>query len=132
MSLRPQTSLETPLKRVEGLGSAHSGTEHFWRQRITAVAAIPLLLIVLIVLVLLTGADYATARATLSQPLVALAFLLFIGTMISHMRIGMQVIIEDYVHEELPKLALLMLNSFFAVAVGIACAFAVLKLAFGA
>jgi succinate dehydrogenase / fumarate reductase membrane anchor subunit len=132
MSFRSNSSLETPLKRVEGLGSAHAGTEHFWRQRVTAVAGIPLLVAVLIVVVLLTGADYATARATLSQPLVALLFLLFIGTMIVHMRLGMQVIIEDYVHEELPKLALLMLNTFFAVAVGIACAFAVLKLSFGA
>lgn len=132
MSFRPPTSLETPLKRVEGLGSAHSGTDHFWRQRITAVAGIPLLVAVLIVVVLLTGTDYDTARATLSRPLVALLFLLFVVTMISHMRIGMQVIIEDYVHDEMPKLVLLMLNSFFAVAVGVACAFAVLKLAFGA
>ena len=128
---QPHPSLETPLKRVEGLGSAHAGTRHFWLQRLTAVAAIPLTLALLIVVVLLTGKDYAQVRSSLSQPLVAILFLLFVPTIVIHMRIGMQVIIEDYVPAELPKLVLLMANQFFAIAVGLASVFAILKLAFG-
>jgi succinate dehydrogenase / fumarate reductase membrane anchor subunit len=127
----PNPSLETPLKRVRGLGSAHSGTQHFWRQRLTAVAAVPLTVALLIVVVLLTGKDYISVRAILSQPLVAGLVLLFVLTIMVHMRIGMQVIIEDYVHAELPKLALLMLNTFFAITIGLACIIAVLKLSFG-
>jgi succinate dehydrogenase / fumarate reductase, membrane anchor subunit len=127
----PNPSLETPLKRVRGLGSAHSGTQHFWRQRLTAVAAVPLTVALLIVVVVLTGKDYISVRAILSLPLVSGLVLLFVLTIIVHMRIGMQVIIEDYVHAELPKLALLMLNTFFAISVGLACIVAVLKLSFG-
>jgi succinate dehydrogenase / fumarate reductase membrane anchor subunit len=130
MSL-PPSSLETPLKRVRGLGSAHSGTQHFWRQRLTAVAAVPLTVALLIVVVLLTGKDYISVRAILSQPLLSGLVLLFVLTIMVHMRIGMQVIIEDYVHAELPKLALLMLNHFFAISIGLACIIAVLKLSFG-
>jgi len=123
--------LETPLKRVRGLGSARSGTDHFWRQRITAVALVPLTLAFLIIVLRTQGHDHASTVAALSHPLPAILMLLFIGAGIMHMRIGMQVIIEDYVHEEGPKIALLMLNTFFAIALGLACAFAILKMSFG-
>ncbi|MHB2168461.1 succinate dehydrogenase, hydrophobic membrane anchor protein [Alsobacter sp. R-9] len=126
------SSLTTPLKRVRGLGAAHSGTDHFWRQRITALAQIPLTLAFVIILLKVIGKPPADALATLSHPFVSILMLLFVTTGIVHMRIGMQVIIEDYVHEELPKVLLLALNTFFAIGVGVACVFAILKLSFGA
>jgi succinate dehydrogenase / fumarate reductase, membrane anchor subunit len=127
-----RSSLTTPLKRVRGLGSAGSGTDHFWKQRITALAQIPLTIAFVIVLLSIVGKGHADVVATVSHPLVAILLLLFVVTGIVHMRIGMQVIIEDYVHEELPKILLLALNTFFAIGVGVACAFAILKLSFGA
>jgi succinate dehydrogenase / fumarate reductase membrane anchor subunit len=127
-----RSSLTTPLKRVRGLGAAGSGTEHFWRQRITALAQIPLTLAFVVVLLSIIGKGHAEVVAIVSQPLVAILMLLFVVTGMVHMKIGMQVIIEDYVREELPKILLLALNTFFAIGVGVACVFAILKLSFGA
>ena len=123
--------LKTPLARVRGLGSAKAGTEHFWRQRLTAVANVPLTIAFVLIVVSLLGRTHATAQQVLGSPLVAIVMLLFIGSAIYHMRIGMQVIIEDYVHDEIPKLVLVMLNTFFAIAVGLAAAYAIFKLSFG-
>jgi succinate dehydrogenase / fumarate reductase membrane anchor subunit len=125
-------SLTTPLKRVRGLGAAGSGTDHFWRQRITALAQIPLTLAFVVVLLSIIGKGHAEVVAIVSQPLVAILMLLFVVTGMVHMKIGMQVIIEDYIHDELPKILLLALNTFFAIGVGVACVFAILKLSFGA
>ena len=108
--------LSTPLGRVRGLGSARSGTGEFWRQRLTAVAGVPLTI--------------AFVVQILGSPFVAVVMLLFIVTICVHMRIGMQVIIEDYVHDERHKLFLLMANTFFTVAVGLASAFAIFTLSF--
>jgi succinate dehydrogenase / fumarate reductase membrane anchor subunit len=127
-----RSSLTTPLKRVRGLGAAGSGTDHFWRQRITALAQIPLTLAFVVVLLSIIGKGHAEVVAIVSQPLVAILMLLFVVTGMVHMKIGMQVIIEDYIHEELPKVLLLALNTFFAIGVGVACVFAILKLSFGA
>jgi succinate dehydrogenase / fumarate reductase membrane anchor subunit len=124
--------METPLKRVRGLGSARSGTEYFWRQRLTAIANVPLALGFILMLLMLLGKDPASARAFLAHPFVAIPMLLFIVSGVIHMRIGMQVIIEDYVHGEGTKIVALALNTFFAIAIGAASAFAVLKLSFGA
>jgi succinate dehydrogenase / fumarate reductase membrane anchor subunit len=123
--------LRTPLARVRGLGSAKSGTEDFWGLRLTAVAAIPLTIAFVLIVVSLLGRNHAAAQQILGTPLVAIVILLFIGAGTYHMRIGMQVIIEDYVHEEIAKLALIMLNTFFVIAIALACAYAIFKLSFG-
>lgn len=125
------SSLRTPLARVRGLGSARSGTGHFWLQRLTAVANVVLALAFLCVVISLTGKSHAAAVATLGNPFVAILMLLFVISGAVHMRLGMQVIIEDYVHHEGLKIAAVMANTFFAIAVGAACAFALLKLSFG-
>ena len=117
--------------RVRGLGSAKSGTGHFWHQRLTAVANVPLTIAFVLIVIALLGRNHAAAQQILGAPLVAIVILLFIGSVTYHMRIGMQVIIEDYVHEETAKLALIMLNTFFAIAVALASAYAIFKLSFG-
>jgi succinate dehydrogenase / fumarate reductase, membrane anchor subunit len=122
--------MSTPLARVLGLGSARSGTEHFWRQRLTAVANVPLTVGFIVIVVGLLGRNHAAVVQILGSPLVAIVMLLFILSITTHMRIGMQVIIEDYVHDEVHKLILLMANTFFTVAVGLASAFAILMLSF--
>jgi succinate dehydrogenase membrane anchor subunit len=122
--------MSTPLARVLGLGSAKSGTEHFWRQRLTAVANVPLTIGVVLIVVGLLGRNHAAVVQILGSPLVAIVMLLFIISVTTHMRIGMQVIIEDYVHDDVHKLILLMANTFFTVAVGLASAFAILMLSF--
>jgi succinate dehydrogenase / fumarate reductase membrane anchor subunit len=117
---------------VRGLGSAKEGADHFWAQRVTGFANIFLVAFLVTMMVVLAGADYATAKATLQKPWAAIPVLLLILSGIWHMRLGMQVIIEDYVHGELSKLLLLACNTFFSAAVGLTCVYAVLKLSFGA
>lgn len=123
--------MRTPLARVRGLGSAREGTEHFWRQRLTALANIPLILFFVGFLIAVNGADYAQVRAALANPFAGLVLVLVLISGLVHMRIGMQVIIEDYVHGEGAKLAMIALNTFFTIAVGVASIFALAKLAFG-
>jgi succinate dehydrogenase / fumarate reductase membrane anchor subunit len=94
------SGMRTPLSRVKGLGSAKKGTEHFWLQRVTAIANIPLTFFLVIAIVTHLNADYATMRAFLAQPVVSIVMLLLIGSTVWHMRLGMQVVIEDYVHGE--------------------------------
>ncbi|CAM5761080.1 succinate dehydrogenase, hydrophobic membrane anchor protein [Bosea minatitlanensis] len=129
--MQSNSSMRTPLGRVRGLGSAKSGTGHFWLQRLTAVANLILTVIFVFIVVALVGKPYPAAIALLSHPLVAILMLLFILSACIHMRLGMQVIIEDYVHEEGMKILAVMANTFFAIAVGAASVYAVLKLSFG-
>lgn len=129
--MQSNSSMRTPLGRVRGLGSAKSGTGHFWLQRLTAVSNLILTVIFVFVVVALVGRPYPAAMALLTNPLVAILMLLFILSACIHMRIGMQVIIEDYVHEEGVKILAVMANTFFALAVGAASVYAVLKLSFG-
>lgn len=124
-------SMRTPLGKVRGLGSAKSGSEHFWLQRMTALANIPLVLFFLVSLVINAGQDHATVSAYLGSPIIAIIMILLIFSGVFHMRLGMQVIIEDYVHGEGVKVLSLMANTFFCIAIALACIFAVLKLSLG-
>lgn len=130
MSHNPN-SIRTPAAKVRGLGSAKSGTEHFWLSRVTAVSNIALTFAMVIIVLMLAKADYASARALVANPFVAILLLLFILSACVHMRLGMQVVIEDYVHAEGAKLFLLMLNTFFAIAMGLAAAYAIIRIGFG-
>jgi succinate dehydrogenase / fumarate reductase membrane anchor subunit len=125
------TQFRTPLGRVRALGSAKSGTGHFWHQRLTAIANVPLVIAFVLILVALLGRSHAAVVQILGSPLVAIVMLLFIGSITYHMKLGMQVIIEDYVHDEKWKLAAVIANIFFALAVGLAAVYAILKLSFG-
>jgi succinate dehydrogenase / fumarate reductase membrane anchor subunit len=122
--------MSTPLARVRGLGAARAGTEHFWRQRVTAVANVPLVIAFVFIVIALLRRNHAAVVQILGSPLVAVILLLLILSITTHMRLGMQVIIEDYVHEERTKLFLLMANTFFAIVVALATAFALLMLSF--
>jgi len=129
--MNDRVRLQTPLARVRGLGASRSGTGHFWQLRLTSVASIPLTIAFVIIVVSLLGRNHAAVVQILGSPLVAIIMLLFIATNVYHMWLGMQVIIEDYVHDEIPKLVSLMANTFFSFAVGLAAVFAILKLSFG-
>jgi succinate dehydrogenase / fumarate reductase membrane anchor subunit len=123
--------MATPLKKARGLGAAHGGTETFWRQRLTAIANIPLVLFLVYAIVSHVGADYATVRAYFAQPVVAVLMLALVISAAIHMRIGLKEIIEDYVHGEGAKVTAIVLATFFAGGLGLAAALAILKIGFG-
>jgi len=123
--------MRTPLGRVRGYGSAKSGTEDFIRQRLTAIANIPLTIGAVLIVTSVIGRNHAAVAQILGSTPVAIVMLLFIISVFYHMRIGMQAIIEDYVHEERAKYALLILNTFFTIAAGFSSIYAILKLSFG-
>ena len=122
---------KTALGRVLGLGSAKSGTEHWWIQRVTAVAGIPLIVFLIGFLLTHIGATRTEMLASVKNPVVAIFLALTMITLLWHMRLGLQVVIEDYVHTPRNKFAALLLNSFFTVALGAAALYAILKMSFG-
>jgi succinate dehydrogenase / fumarate reductase membrane anchor subunit len=124
-------SMRTPLGKVRSLGASHSGTSDFWRQRLTAVAMVLLMVPAIIIVMMLLGRNQAGAAQILGSAPIAIIMLLFIIASTWHMKIGMQVVIEDYVHNEMTKLVCVMANNFFCVAVALASIYAILKLSSG-
>jgi succinate dehydrogenase / fumarate reductase, membrane anchor subunit len=123
--------MATPLGKVRGLGAAHRGTETFWRQRMTAIANVPLVIFLILSIVTHIGADYATTRAYLARPVVTIALLALVISASIHMRIGLKEIIEDYVHGEGARIAALLAATFFAAVIGLACTMALVKISLG-
>lgn len=125
-------SLRTPLGKVRGLGSAKDGTDHFWHQRLTALANVPLILFFIFSVIYLAGSDYEQSVAYLSNPVAGVLMAILTVTVSIHMKLGMQVVIEDYFHHEGLKFSLLVANIFFAVLIAVTGLYAIAKLSFGA
>jgi succinate dehydrogenase / fumarate reductase membrane anchor subunit len=122
----------TGLKRVRGLGSAHAGAHHWWLQRLTAAGNLLLLAWFAISLILLPDLGFTSVTRWIAQPLVAIPLVLLAVSTVWHMVLGVQVMIEDYVHDEGSKLLALLALRFFAVAIAATSLFAILKIALGA
>jgi succinate dehydrogenase / fumarate reductase membrane anchor subunit len=123
--------MKTPLGTVLGLGSAKTGTEHWWLQRVTAIANIPLVTFLIVFVLWHLGADRAALMQSVKHPLIAIALAMSFLSILWHMRLGMQVVIEDYMHGGW-RLFCLIGNVFFTIALGIAALYAILSLSFGA
>ena len=121
-------SLRTPVAKVRYLGSARSGTQHNAYMRITSLALLPLTIAFVAMMLSLLGKDYNQARAYISHPIPAILMLLFVGTGIFHMQLGMRTIIEDYVHGHMAREWTLMANALFCVGMGVACIYALLRI----
>ena len=122
-------SIQTPLGRVRGLGSAKNGTEHFWHQRLTAAALVPLTLWFVWMVARYAGAPHADVVSVLGHPINAALMLLFVVAGLYHMALGLRVVVEDYITVKGTKFALLFLVNFAAVAVAMVCVVAVLRIA---
>ena len=120
----------TPLARARGLGSAKDGVGHWWVQRLTAIALIPLVVWFAVSLVMLSGADYAVVRAWIGSPLVMVLLILTIGVGLHHGQLGMQVVLEDYT-DGAWRVALIVLVKFIAVVFGLGAIVAILRIGFG-
>jgi succinate dehydrogenase / fumarate reductase membrane anchor subunit len=129
MSAAPK--YRTAARRVRGLGAARTGTSHFIMQRVTSVALLVLTMAFIVIVVGMLGRNHAAVVQILASPLVAILLLLFIVASVYHMWIGMQEIIIDYVHDDAPKFAALLGNSFFCVLVGVVSIFPLLLISFG-
>lgn len=126
-----RVSMRTPLARVKGLGASGHGVEHWWIHRVTAVSNVPLIIAFVIIVAALAGSSYQDAIAIISHPLVAIILLLAVISVTNHMRLGMQIVIEDYVHDKGYKIAALIANNFYAVIIAVACLYAILKVSLG-
>lgn len=124
-------SLRTPMKRARGLGSAKEGAHHWWHQRVTAIALMFLAIWFVISMMVMAGASYEEVRAWIGHPVVSGLLLLTIGFMFYHLKLGLQVVIEDYIQAEMLKLGSLMLTSGACLVGALACALSVLSVAFG-
>jgi succinate dehydrogenase / fumarate reductase, membrane anchor subunit len=130
---RPDTrvSMRTPLARAKGLGAAGHGVEHWWIHRMTAVSNIPLVVSFVAIVATLAGRSHADALRIVSHPLVAILLSLMVISITNHMRLGMALPIEDYVHQKGYKLAALIANNFFAAVIAVVCLYSILKISFG-
>ena len=124
-------SLRTPLAKARGLGSAKDGTHHFWLQRLTAVALIPLTVWFALSIASLATAGQAEVLAWMKSPLSAILMLSFIMAGFWHMKLGLQVVIEDYVHTESTKITCLILNNLIAIFLALAAFLSALKMLLG-
>ena len=124
-------SLQSPLAKVRGLGSAKEGVHHWWSQRLTAVVLVPLSLWFIYSLVVVTGSDYATVKAWLSVPLNSVLMLLFLFSLFWHAVLGVQVVIEDYIESEMQKIGCLILIKFLTWLAGLSAVLSVLKIYLG-
>ena len=124
-------TFRTELGRVRGLGAAKEGVHHWWMQRVSAIALVPLTLWFVIALVAHTGADYATARAWLGSPVTFGLMVLLVGATFYHAQLGLQVVIEDYIHREGWKIALILLTKLASLVLALAAIVALLVIAFG-
>ncbi|MBK5957533.1 succinate dehydrogenase, hydrophobic membrane anchor protein [Rhodoplanes elegans] len=125
------TSIRTPIGKVRGLGSAKSGTEHWWEMRLTSIALLPLTLAAIVIVISLIGRNHAAVVQILGSPLVAITMLLWVYAVTLHMRLGLQSVIEDYVYGKAMKTGLLIANTFLTIVLWLACTYAILKLSFG-
>ncbi|WP_417462514.1 succinate dehydrogenase, hydrophobic membrane anchor protein [Kordiimonas sp.] len=123
--------MKTPLAKVRGLGSAKDGTHHWWLQRVTAIANIPLVIFMVISFVGNVGKSHAEWVAWLKQPLASVLVILFVANFVYHMRLGLQVIVEDYVHDKGTKIASMLVITFACVLIAALSIFSVLRIAFG-
>ncbi|RVU14458.1 succinate dehydrogenase, hydrophobic membrane anchor protein [Methylobacterium oryzihabitans] len=123
--IRP--SIRTASARVKGLGPAHHGTSEWWLHRVTAVSNVPLILAFVVIIAKMAGRPYPEAVALISHPLVAILLILAVISVTNHMRMGLQIVIEDYVHDKGLKIAAVMANNFYCVAVAVACLYAILR-----
>src|SRR5918995_563673 len=126
-----RVSMRTPLARVKGLGASGHGVEHWWIHRMTAVSNIPLIISFVIIIAALAGSSYEEAIAIISHPLIAIILILAVISVTNHMRLGMQIVIEDYIHDKGLKIAAVIANNFFAAVIAVVCLFSVLKISFG-
>ena len=125
------TSIRTPLAEARGLGAAKTGTDHWWEQRLTSIALLPLTFAAIVIVISAIGRDHAAVVQLLRSPVVTVIMLLFIYATTFHMKLGAQSVIEDYIHNKAVKTAVLIGNTFLCIVVWLACTFAILKLSFG-
>ena len=125
-------SLQSPLGKVLGHGSAKDGTEHWWMQRVTAIALVPLTLWFLVALVGLDATDYSAVTSWIAAPLNAVLLILLLVTLLNHSQLGLQVVVEDYVHTHWLKVLTLMAFKFIHIGLGVAGAYAVIIISVGA
>ena len=126
----PVMRMETPLGRVRGLGAAGEGAEHWWHERLSSIAALLLYVWLIVSLLRLPALDYATLSQWLGQPFAAVPMLLLVATSFWHAKMGLQVVVEDYVHEEGGKFFWIVLINFAAILAAALAMFAILKVAF--
>ena len=129
--MKSALKFRTPINEVRGLGSAKDGTHHWWLQRVTAVALVPLSLWLVASLVSLVDADYQSVVIWVRSPVVTVLLICLIGALFHHAQLGLQVVLEDYVHAEWLKITSIVSMKFTALVLGLASVFAVLKVSLG-